>query len=88
MFRDCLNMSKPLGFNFEVDNSFYSFYKRCVEILDKLLIESQFKVIQTNVCANVASVFSMARYKVLMHTFLVVYHGISLLPLGGCVCFR
>ena len=90
MFSDCLNMSKPtsLGFNFEVDNTFYSFYKRCVEILDKLLIESQIKVIQINVCADVASVFSMAWYKILMHPFLVVYLGISHLPLSECVCFR
>ena len=90
MFSDCLTMSKPtfLGFNFEVDNTFYSFYKRCVEFLDKLVIESHFKVIHSNVCAYMASVFSMAWYKILMHPFLVVYHGISHLPLSECVCFK
>ena len=82
-------MSEPnfsLGFNFEVDNTFYSFSKRCIEILYKSLIESQFKVIQTNVCAYVcrivlASVFFVAWYKIVKHRFFVAYHGISHLSL-------
>ena len=42
LFSDFLAISEQnfsLGFNFEVDNTFYLFYKRCVEILDKCMIE-------------------------------------------------